>query len=97
MTQASIPLNTQTDERLQVTFKDIYDDNEDSEFFKGDLRFVPSRDRELSSWLTMVTHLDEHQYNGTICTDVVYIADPSMRLTIRIKAMVTGRNFGSCR
>ncbi|EIM81562.1 uncharacterized protein STEHIDRAFT_114979 [Stereum hirsutum FP-91666 SS1] len=85
-----------TDEKLQVTFKDIYDDNEDSKFFKGDLRFVPSGDRELSSWLTIVTHLDEHQYHGTIYTDVVYIADPSMRLTIRIKAMVTGLNFGSC-
>lgn len=88
---------TRTDDGVHIIFEDVYDGNERNELFEGDMQTVPSDDRELSSWVTIVTYLDEGIHKGNIYADVVYIANPNIRLTIRIKAMVTGVNFGSSR
>ena len=82
---------------MSVSFDDLYDGRERMELFFGDMKIVPSEERDLSSWLTIVTFFDEEEEHARIQADVVYLTCPQTRVMVRIKAMVTSVEVGLTR
>lgn len=85
------------DEDISIAFQNLYDGNEREELFTGDMKLVPSDGRDFSSWLTIITHFDEHEEGGKITADVVYLNNPQVQVIVRVKAMVADTNIGSAR
>lgn len=72
----------------------MYDGYEQQSAFTDDMKIVPSESSDFSSWMAIVTYFDECGERSKISADVVYITNPRVRVTIRLKAMVNGLNFG---
>lgn len=61
--------------------------------FTGDMERVPKEDVDLSTWMSVITFFDEEEDNGSIHADVVYLTNPQVLVTVRVKAMVVGTNL----
>lgn len=71
-----------------MRFGNIYDGHEKATIYVGDMKVVPKYDRDLTSWMAIVTYFNEEEERGGISSDVVYIANPQVRVIVRMKAMV---------
>lgn len=81
---------------MTIPFLDVFDGDERKEIFTGDMSDVPSEEREFSTWLTVITYFNEEE-SSRIYADVVYLANPQIRVTVRVKAMVREVKLGSSR
>lgn len=80
---------------MSITFRNLYDGNERKDLFVGDMRFVPTEDMDFSSWMTVITYFDEENERASITADLVYLTNPQLQVTVRLKAMVKGSNVRS--
>lgn len=80
------------DKEITVEFNDVYDGKERKQIYVGDMAAVPKDDVDLSTWLSVITFFNEEE-GGRICADVVYLSNPQVRVTVRVKAMVVGTNI----
>lgn len=85
------------DEDIAVSFENVYDGHEQESVYKDDMKLVPCDNSNLSSWMAVITYFNEEEERGRIFADVVYISNPQVRVTVRVKAMVKGLSFGTPR
>lgn len=77
----------------RMPYVDVWDGDEHAALFKDDRSTVPDHPEGLDAWMTVVTHSDEGSRTADIFTDVVYVSNPSQRVIIRFRGIVSGAHL----
>lgn len=86
-----------TGDNVHLKFKDLYDGTEHAHKFTGSKQNVPTEPETLTDWLAVNTIADEANVRSQVAADVVYATEPTQRVVVRVKGIVTDVTLESSR